>query len=248
MGFDRRKRPARPGGWRTRVGEALLLGSGLLGWERAAGAKPEAELLAVQRAALAHAGLSPGATSGLLARQHLSGLLPQVRVTLGQGWQLSVTGRPLDGLTVPPGDDTHTSYAVSASWDLTRLLVPREAMQLHHAEPRRAQQRLALLVRVGRLVGARCRLLQTEGLRASEQERVAEYEAALDLLTGGYALPEVTPQTRCPALPRFQVGGSRHAVGLSRPGGRAAAAELADDGEEEDPLTPAREPAEYGVE
>jgi hypothetical protein len=188
----------------------LLLGCGWLGVGPAAAAKVEPALLAVQRAALAQAGLSESATTRLLAREHLSALLPQVRVTLGRGWQLSATGRPLDGLSAPTTvDDDHTSYAVSASWDLARLLVPHEALQLHNAAPRLAQQRLALLVRVNGLIGARCHLLQQGA--ASAVEQVAELEAALDLLTGGHPLPAVTAETQCPVVPRFTVAFPRSA-------------------------------------
>lgn len=197
--------PPRASSWsgRARARFALLLGLGLLFQQRAAGAKVDEGLAAVQRAALAHAGLSPQATTHLLARQHLAALLPQVRVTLGRGWQISATGRVLDGLPVPVPevDNDRTSYAVSASWDLGRLLVPHEAMQHHHEEPRRAQLRLALLAKVTQLVSARCFLLrQPEGGAAAQ---AAEVEAALELLTGGQALPEVSPETPCPAAPRF---------------------------------------------
>lgn len=209
----------------------LLLLLGLLGQERALAAKVEAGLAAVQQAALAHAGLSPQATTSLLARQHLAALLPQLRVTLGRGWQLSATGRALDGLTAPVVDDEHTSYAVSASWDLARLLVPHEAMAHHQEEPRLAQQRLALLVKVTQLVAARCRLLRSAGLRAGPPEQVAELEAALELLTGGHALPEVTPESTCPAAPRFDLGLPRSEPGPRRPSPSRRGAPLAGEGD-----------------
>jgi hypothetical protein len=195
----------RAGAWARGFGTwVLLLGVVLLGGVRVAAARTEPGLLAVQRAALAHAGLSEGATTRLLVREHLSALLPQVRFTVGRGWQLSATGRPLDGLSAPTTvDDDHTSYAVSASWDLARLLAPHEALALHNAEPRLAQQRLALLVRVNGLFAARCHLLQ-EGQPAAA-EHVAELEAALDLITGGHKLPAVTAATVCPAVPRLTV-------------------------------------------
>lgn len=212
--------PPRASSWsgRARARFALLLGLGLLFQQRAAGAKVDEGLAAVQRAALAHAGLSPQATTHLLARQHLAALLPQVRVTLGRGWQISATGRVLDGLPVPVPevDNDHTSYAVSASWDLARLLAPHEAMQHHHEEPRRAQLRLALLAKVAQLVAARCRLLQRDGLGAGPSAPAAELEAALDLLTGGHALPEVAPGTPCPAAPRFQLEPPRSASSARR--------------------------------
>ncbi len=229
----------------------LLLGLGLLGAVSAAEARSEPGLLAVQRAALAHAGLSPGATTRLLVREHLSALLPQVRFTIGRGWQLSATGRPLDGLSAATTvDDDRTSYAVSASWDLTRLLAPHEALALHNAEPRLAQQRLALLVRVNGLFAARCLLLQQAQPGAAE--RVAELEAALDLITGGHRLPVVTPETICPAVPRLTVAfphapsASRTStVSRRRPGPESAAA-----AEDERPLDPpgAPEAPDYGFE
>ena len=200
----------------------LLFLLGLLGQERPAAAKVEAGLAAVQQAALAHAGLSPAATTSLLARQHLAALLPQLRVTLGRGWQLSATGRALDGLTAPVVDDEHTSYAVSASWDLARLLVPHEAMAHHQEAPRLAQQRLALLIKVTQLVAARCRLLRSAGQRAGQPEQVAELEAALELLTGGHALPEVTPESACPAAPRLDPGLLRSEPGSRRTSRRGA--------------------------
>lgn len=190
---------------RFRARWALLLALGLSLSQRSASAKVDEGLAAVQRAALVHAGLSPQATTGLLARQHLAALLPQVRVTLGRGWQITASGRVLDGLpvSVPEVDNDHTSYALSASWDLARLLVPHEAMQHHHEEPRRAQLRLTLLTKVTQLVAARCRLLQREGPGGARSAQAAELEAALDLLTGGQALPEVAPGAPCPAAPRF---------------------------------------------
>lgn len=209
----------------------LLFLLGLLGQERPAAAKVEAGLAAVQQAALAHAGLSPGATTSLLARQHLAALLPQLRVTLGRGWQLSATGRALDGLTAPVVDDEHTSYAVSASWDLARLLAPHEAMAHHQEAPRLAQQRLALLIKVTQLVAARCRLLRSAGQRAGQPEQVAELEAALELLTGGHALPEVTPESACPAVPRLDPGPGRSEPGPRRTGPSRRSAPLAGPGD-----------------
>lgn len=208
----------------------VLLGLVLLTPASAAWARVDEGLAAVQRAALVHAGLSPQTSRHLLARQHLAALLPQLRVTLGRGWQLSATGRALDGLTAPEVDGDHISYAVSASWDLARLLVPHEAMQHHHEEPRRAQLRLALLSRVTQLVAARCRLLQhATGAESAQHEQAAELEAALDLLTGGHALPEVTANTTCPAAPRFElelsrgVPAGRHLSPSRRSSGRGAA-------------------------
>jgi len=221
----------RPTELRTSGAPALLVLLVLLGQQRPAAAKVEAGLAAVQQAALAHAGLSPGATTGLLARQHLAALLPQLRLTLGRGWQLSATGRAVDGLTAPVVDDDHTSYAVSASWDLARLLVPHEAMAHHHEEPRRAQLRLALLVKVTQLVGARCRLLRSDGRRAEMEEQVAELEAALELLTGGHALPEVTPGATCPAAPRFELGLPRSEPGPRRVSTSRRGAPLASEGD-----------------
>lgn len=215
---------------RLRDPRALLLLLGLLFQERvAAAAKADGGLAAVQQAALVHAGLSPGATAGLLARQHLAALLPQLRVTVGRGWQLSATGRAVDGLTAPVVDDDHTSYAVSASWDLARLLVPHESMQHHLQEPRRAQQRLALLIQVTQLVGARCRLLQSA--RPEQQAQVAELEAALALLTGGSALPEVRPETACPATPRFNLALPRSEPSTRRVSASRRGAPLSRDGE-----------------
>ncbi len=199
----------RAAGWTMGV----LLGAFL---PQTAVAKVDEGLGAVQRAALAHAGLRPQTTTQLLVRQHLAALLPQVRVTLGRGWQLTATGRALDGLTAPEVDNDHTSYAVSASWDLARLLVPHEAMQLQRDEPRRAQLRLALLARVTQLVAARCRLLQREQVGAEQYEQAAELEAALDLLTGGQALPAVSPGSPCPAAPRFDPELTRGAAGGRR--------------------------------
>ena len=237
-----------------RGAQVLLFGVGLLGREQAADARAEPGLAAVQRAALAHAGLGEGATTQLLARAHLAALLPQVRVTVGRGWQLSATGRPLDGLSAPTTvDDDHTSYAVSASWDLARLLVPHEALQLHHAAPRLAQQRLALLVRVAGLFATRCHLLQQGP--ATPLGRVAELEAALDLLTGGHSLPAVTPETSCPAVPRFTTTLPRSSLSAPRPGPvsrrRApSGGEPGDYGEDEDRLADPgySEGPEYGYE
>lgn len=200
---------------RRASGWSVVLLLGLLVPQNAL-AKVDEGLGAVQRAALAHAGLRPQTTTQLLLRQHLAALLPQVRVTLGRGWQLTATGRALDGLTAPEVDNDHTSYAVSASWDLARLLVPHEAVQLHREEPRRAQLRLALLIRVTQLVAARCRILQRESVGAEQHEQAAELEAALELLTGGQALPAVGPGSSCPAVPRFDLELTRGAAGGRR--------------------------------
>lgn len=195
-------------------------------------AKVDEGLAAVKRAALAQAGLRPQTTTQLLIRQHLAALLPQLRLTLGRGWQLSATGRTLDGLTAPEVDNDHTSYAVSASWDLARLLVPHEAMQLHREEPQRAQLRLTLLARVTQLLAARCRILQREPAGPEQQEQVAELEAGLELLTGGQALPVVTPGTPCPAAPRFDLPSRSSAAVARRPSAaRRSLAKGTDDSE-----------------
>jgi hypothetical protein len=176
----------------------------LLGWAPPARARSEDALRRLQRAAVAHAGLSEGATTRMLVREHLAALLPQVRVTLGRGWQLTATGSVVDGLTAPTSvDNDHVSYAVSAGWDLSRLLAPRAAAQAHHDEPLRARARLEVQAQVTSLLACRCRLLQLDSPSASQQAELGELEAALDLLTGGHPLPEVTSKTICPSLPRF---------------------------------------------
>ena len=94
----------------------------------------------LQQAALRTAQLDTTSTTQLRARLHLAPLLPSLRVTLGRGWQVAYSGRTQDGLTEPTVDGDRFSYAVTAHWDLAKLLVPHEELSLFRDQPRRAQR------------------------------------------------------------------------------------------------------------
>lgn len=146
---------------------------------------------AVVQAAVARAHLDEEATRRLRLRAHLAPLLPQLRVSAGQGWQVGYT-RGLDGLTTPSIDGDRFNYAVSASWDLGRVILPREEALLLRELPRRAQQRSQLELRVLSLLAERCQLRHRARSVAtgSRPERLAELELMLDVLSGGHPLPE----------------------------------------------------------
>lgn len=166
----------------------------------------------IVQAAVARAHLDEEATRRLRLRAHLAPLLPQLRVSAGQGWQVGYT-RGIDGLTTPSIDGDRFNYAVSASWDLGRVLLPREEVLLLRELPRRAQLRSQLEVRVLSLLAERCQLRQRAHAVATHgrPDRLAEVELMLDVLSGGHQLPDESE----PCLARIerarggpQLGGS----------------------------------------
>lgn len=125
----------------------------------------------IVQAAVARAHLDEEATRRLRLRAHLAPLLPQLRVSAGQGWQVGYT-RGIDGLTTPSIDGDRFNYAVSASWDLGRVLLPREEVLLLRELPRRAQLRSQLEVRVLSLLAERCQLRQRAHAVATDRKSV----------------------------------------------------------------------------
>jgi len=155
---------------------------------------------AIQSAAVEAAELSPSRTRSLRLRLHLASLLPQLRITFGRGWQLT-TSRDFF-LDTPTTDNDRVSYALSAHWDLARLVLPHEELSLAKEEQRRAMLRLRLAERVARLLAERCQLHHHgERLSGSEEQRQLAVEATLTVLTGGKDLPVVASDETCPAPP-----------------------------------------------
>lgn len=152
----------------------------------------------VVRAAVDAAELSPQKTKSLRIRLHLASLLPQLRVTFGRGWQLSSSRDYL--LETPTTENDRLSYALSASWDLARLLVPHEELHLAKEEQRRAMLRLRLEERVARLLSERCRLAQQRGTPAA-QANLAAIDATLDVLTSGKFQPPSDDARTCRVPP-----------------------------------------------
>lgn len=145
----------------------------------------------IVQAAVARAHLDEEATRRLRLRAHLAPLLPQLRVSAGQGWQVGYT-RGLDGLATPSIDGDRFNYAVSASWDLGRVLLPREEVLLLRELPRRAQLRSQLELRVLSLLAERCQLRKQARPVATDSrpDRLAEIELMLDVLSGAHPLPD----------------------------------------------------------
>lgn len=166
---------------------------------------PSAKDQAILRAAVDTAELSPSRTRSLRLRLHLAPLLPQLRVTFGRGWQLTASRDFL--LETPQTDNDRVNYALSAHWDLARLVMPHEELQLAKEEQRRALLRLRLQERVARLLAERCHLHRQAGAlsRSDEQKRLS-IEATLTVLTGGRSLPPVGSDDECSAPP-LRIGG-----------------------------------------
>ena len=159
------------------------------------------------RAAVSHAHLDEERTQRLRARAHLAPLLPSLRISAGQGWQIGYS-RGLDGLTTPSVDGDRFSYAVGASWDLSHVLLPREELSLLRELPRRAQLRTRLELQVLGLLAERCRLLRARTAPVppapptASGQRLAELELLLDVLSGGHPLPDASEPCPAVAAPR----------------------------------------------
>lgn len=150
------------------------------------------ELRALQRSALRHAHLDEPGRRTLEARLHLAPLLPQLRLSVGRGWQWAYSTQT-DGTPSQTLDGDRTSYLVGAQWDLGRLLFAREDVALRRDAQRVAQLRTQLQLRVARVYGLRCRA-DSERQRARSREaaeqlagRVGALDVALAALTGDEA-------------------------------------------------------------
>lgn len=197
---------------------------------------------AIQRAAVAAAELEPARTRSLRLRLHLAPLLPQLRVTFGRGWQLTTSRDFL--LDTPTVDNDRVNYAISAHWDLARLLVPHEELQLAKEETRRAMLRLRLEERVAQLLAERCWLLRGNGARSqSDEQRRLAIEATLTVITGGQPLPPLEKDVGCSVAPLRDSATLRSPVGAkattSTPDPRRAPSDAAlDPGEPSDGISP----------
>lgn len=197
---------------------------------------------AIQRAAVVAAELDPARTRSLRLRLHLAPLLPQLRVTFGRGWQLTTSRDFL--LDTPTVDNDRVNYAISAHWDLARLLVPHEELQLAKEETRRAMLRLRLEERVAQLLAERCWLLRGNGARSqSDEQRRLAIEATLTVITGGQSLPPLEKDVGCSVAPLRDSATLRSPVGAkattSTPDPRRVPSDAAlDPGEPSDGISP----------
>lgn len=174
-----------------------MLGALMLVWSMllaSSGYASPRELQQLQQAALRTAQLDTASTTQLRARLHLAPLLPALRVTLGRGWQVAYSGRAQDGLTEPTVDGDRFSYAVTAHWDLAKLLVPHEELSLFRDQPRRAQLRQQVLMRVAKLWALRCQHRHHPATAAALTE-------TLEVVTGLQSLPEPPTSSSCPVAP-----------------------------------------------
>lgn len=197
---------------------------------------------AIQRAAVVAAELDPARTRSLRLRLHLAPLLPQLRVTFGRGWQLTTSRDFL--LDTPTVDNDRVNYAISAHWDLARLLVHHEELQLAKEETRRAMLRLRLEERVAQLLAERCWLLRGNGARSqSDEQRRLAIEATLTVITGGQPLPPLEKDVGCSVAPLRDSATLRSPVGAkattSTPDPRRVPSDAAlDPGEPSDGISP----------
>lgn len=150
------------------------------------------ELRALQRSAVRHAHLDESSRQSLEARLHLAPLLPNLRLSVGRGWQWAYSTQT-DGTPSQTLDGDRTSYLVGAQWDLGRLLFAREELGLSLNAQRVAGLRTQLQLRVARVYGLRCRA-ESERQRASSAEadaqlagRIGALDVALAALTGDEA-------------------------------------------------------------
>lgn len=208
---------------------------------RAVSSEPsEAERATVrglQRASARVAGLDEGAWRSLRTRVRLAPLLPSVRITVGRGLQWSSSGTSWPGaemLGSSTPDSDRLSYAVTAQWDLGRLLFSREEVVVQRDAQRAAAERTRLALRVTRLYARRCRLARAVAAgSASEHERgsLGEIDAALEILSGS-RLPPGGHAGPCPAAPSGDADEPRAVLGAepTRDGVQDAADEAAEPG------------------
>jgi hypothetical protein len=163
----------------------LLVLAVLLGLSRPVRADPGgsqwSELARLQRQALRQNGLERKRIADLSLRLRLSALLPQLRATWGRGTQWAYSTR-IDALSelVPDGD--RSTYSVSLSWDLGRLLFATPDLLLSREAVRLSAQRTQMLLRVAALYAKRCQLEQAEGHASPSRPSHASQAAALDIM------------------------------------------------------------------
>lgn len=150
-------------------------------------APSEAEVRALQRAALAAGGFGERPLPGT-ARLRMAALVPSLRVSLGEGSQLSYR----NDVEVPDLSGRR-SLQIGLRWDLAGLLFHPQEPQLRrqHLEEMRAAS--ALGREVARLFYERRRLL------TGRSQRVAALTAELDALTGLCGLPTARTEPATPA-------------------------------------------------
>ena len=176
---------------------------GAPGSTRTAIAAPSPASRSLERAAIEAAALGSSVTRSLRLRMHLAQLLPQLRVTFGRGWQLTTSRDYL--IDTPQTDNDRVNYALSASWDLARLISPHGELSLLKEEQSRAQLRHRLLERVAQLSSERCVLAQRpRPLSRSDEQRRLTIEATLSILTGGRVSLSTRSDEHCPASPERQ--------------------------------------------
>lgn len=143
----------------------------------------------LQRAALRRAGLEPEPYDGMLRRLRLAPLLPQLTLSVWRGVQLGRTDLP-----VPLADPERLSFAITARWDLSRLVFSRDELALRAQAQRTARLGRALRAQVARLHARRQEALGEGSEEAAVRAR--ELGALLEALTG-----EADPDPPDPDLP-----------------------------------------------
>lgn len=189
----------------------------------------------LERAAAQAAGLDEATWRGLRARVRLAPLLPNLRVTVGRGLSWVASSRTWPGTDAAAGapDSDQLSYAVTAQWDLSRIVFSREAVQVERDAARVASERTRLALRVARLYARRCQLARGTSRSSGAPAGLAELDAALDILTGGRFSPRDTPGP-CPAAPSRDADEPPGRAG--RTADPAAQAELASPSPEPEPM------------
>lgn len=161
---------------------------------------PWSELARIQRQALRQNGLDRQQLHEQSVRLRLSALLPQLRASWGRGtqWAYSPRSESLSEL-VPDGD--RSSYSISMSWDLGRLLFATPELALSREAVRRSAQRTQLLLRISAVYLRRCRVAAGEqATRLADSPRAHETEA-LDLVLSALMGDEARPLriAHCPS-------------------------------------------------
>lgn len=153
-----------------------------------------------QRQAVRQAGLDTRHRRDLDLRLRLSALLPQLRATYGRGTQFAYSTRT-DGFSdlIPDGD--RSSYSVSLSWDLGRLLWNHEELTLYRLTPQLASERRQLLLEVASLYLRLCQLRRRQepgapGNNGAANQRAVGAQIALQAALGEEASARNAPH--CP--------------------------------------------------
>lgn len=179
---------------------AVLLSDSRQGIAESASSSPWTELARLQRQALRQNGLDRQQLNEQSVRLRLSALLPQVRASWGRGtqWAYSPRSDSFNEL-VPDGD--RSSYSISMSWDLGRLLFAAPELALSREAVRRSAQRTQLLLRISAVYLRRCRVAAGEqATRPADSPRAHETEA-LDLVLSALMGDEARPLriAHCPS-------------------------------------------------